>query len=142
VTGELCALTVLFIEEYNKSCSYFSDILIFLFYDNWTLFIHQPRWEKRLLLCLTINTLNAYRILLYFPVFLETTDIFETVPLHVLVDSEATRVFINRSSMEKYCLNIHKLFKSILVYNVNGISNEARQISEVVDIRTDFAYCI
>ena len=44
--------------------------------------------------------------------------------------------------MEKYCLNIHKLFKSIPVYNVNGISNEARQIYEVVDIRTDFAYCI
>lgn len=60
----------------------------------------------------------------------------------MLVDSGTTRVFINRSFIEKHYLNIYKLFKSIPVYNVNGISNEARQISEIVNIRIDFAYYI
>ena len=142
MTDELCTLTILSIEKYNKSCSYLSDTFVPLLCNNWTLSIHQPRWEKRLLLCLTINALNAYEILLYLPVSLETTNIFKTVSLHVLVNSGTTRIFINRSFIEKYCLNIHKLFKSIPVYNVNNISNETRQISKVVDIRTDFAYCI
>jgi len=70
--------------------------------------------EKRLLIYLIINDLNAHGTLLYLYISLETTNISKTFSLYTLVDFRAIRVFINRIFVEKYYLNTYKL-KSVLV---------------------------
>ena len=63
--------------------------------------------------------------LLYYSISLETTNTSEFFSIYVLVNSRATEVFINPSFVEKYYLNTDKLSKSILMYNVDSIPNEA-----------------
>ena len=59
---------------------------------------------------------------------------FKFFAIYALVDFSTTEVFVNKSFIKKYYLNIYKLFKAISVYNIDGISKKASQISEVVDI--------
>jgi len=47
----------------------------------------------------------------YLPIFIETTDASESFFMHVQIDFGATGVFINKSFVEKYCLNNIKAFK-------------------------------
>jgi len=82
----------------------------------------------------TISILNAYRTLLYLLIILKTTDTFKTFFVQALIDSGATRIFINRNYVNKHQTNIYKLFYPILVYNINNISNKASQIDKVVNI--------
>ena len=81
-------------------------------------------WEKRLLLCFIINAFNVHNVFPYLHISLKTTNTSESFSMHTLVDFEATRVFINRSFVEKHSLNIYKLSKSISMYNVNSTPNE------------------
>jgi len=74
------------------------------------------------------TTLNACRT------SLKTTNTSEFLTIHVLVNSGTVRVFIDKVFVEKHCLNIYKLSKTVLVYNINRIPNKAGQISKVVNI--------
>ena len=62
-------------------------------------------WEKRLLLCFIINAFNVHNVFPYLHISLKTTNTSESFSMHTLVDFEATRVFINRSFVEKRSLN-------------------------------------
>jgi len=44
------------------------------------------------------------------------------------------KVFINKDFVKKYYLNIYKISKAMLVYNINGTLNKASQTSKVLDI--------
>jgi len=54
--------------------------------------------------------------------------------IKALLDSRATRSFIDRDFIHSKGINTQTLSCNILVFNVNGSPNEARQISKVVDI--------
>jgi len=51
-----------------------------------------------------------------------------------LLDSGATDNFIDRDFVRMKGINTWSISRPILVYNVDGFSNEAGQISEVVDV--------
>jgi len=65
---------------------------------------------------------------------IETMDTSELHFIKALLDSGATRSFINRDFIYSKGINTRTLLCNILVFNVDGSPNEARQISEVVDI--------
>ena len=65
---------------------------------------------------------------------LSTTNISQSLSVYILVNSETTSIFINKSFVDKHHLNTWKLSKPIFIYNMNRISNKASQISKVVDI--------
>ena len=69
---------------------------------------------------MTINTLNTYEILLYLSIYLKTTNISESFSIHILIDFEAIKIFINWSFVEKHHLNIYKLLKPISTYNIDA----------------------
>jgi len=54
--------------------------------------------------------------------------------IKALLDNGATRSFIDRDFIHSKGINTQTLSCNILVFNVNGSPNEARQISKVVDI--------
>jgi len=63
-----------------------------------------------------------------------TTNTSELHFIKALLDYGATRSFINRDFICLKGMNTQTLSCNIPVFNVDGFSNEARQISEVVDI--------
>jgi len=54
--------------------------------------------------------------------------------VYILVNFGATSVFINKVFVDKYYLNIYKLFFLVLVYNMDRTLNEIDQISKVVNV--------
>ena len=92
------------------------------------------KWNKWLSLHPIINALNIYKAFLYLLIFLKTTKTIETVSVHILVDLSVTEIFINYSFIRKHYLSTYKLSRSMLVYNIDDISNKDSQISEIVDI--------
>ena len=71
---------------------------------------------------------------LLLPVEIGTTDTSELHSVTALLDSRATGSFINRDFVHSKGINTWTLSCNIPVFNVDGSSNEARQISEVVDV--------
>jgi len=63
-----------------------------------------------------------------------TMDTSKLYSIKALLDSRATRSFIDRDFIHSKGINTQTLSCNILVFNVNGSPNEARQISKVVDI--------
>ena len=63
-----------------------------------------------------------------------TTDISELHSVKALLNSRATRSFIDRDFVHSKGINTQTLSCNIPVFNVNGSPNEAGQISKVVDI--------
>jgi len=63
-----------------------------------------------------------------------TTDTSELHSVKTLLDSGATRSFIDRDFVHSKGINTWTLSHNIPVFNVNSSSNEARQISEVINI--------
>jgi len=61
-------------------------------------------------------------------------DTSELHSIKALLDSRATRSFIDRDFVCSKGMNTRTLSRNILVFNVDGSSNEAGQISEVVDV--------
>jgi len=57
----------------------------------------KPKWEKRLPKRLSINTLDARRMLIILPIEVSTTDTSEVHSVKVLLDSRATGNFIDRN---------------------------------------------
>jgi len=63
-----------------------------------------------------------------------TTDTSELHSVKALLDSGATRSFIDRDFVHSKGINTRTLSHNIPVFNVDGSPNEAGQISEVVDV--------
>jgi len=63
-----------------------------------------------------------------------TTDTSELHSVKALLDSGATRSFIDRDFIRSKGMNTQTLSRNISVFNVNGSPNEAGQITKVVDV--------
>jgi len=63
-----------------------------------------------------------------------TTDTSKLHSIKALLDSGATGSFINRDFIRSKEINTQTLSCNILVFNVDSSSNEARQISKVVNV--------
>jgi len=96
--------------------------------------LHKPKWEKRLPKLLSISVLDAQGTSLLLPVEIRTTDTSELHSVKALLDSGATRSFIDRDFVRSKGMNTRTLSRNIPVFNVDGSPNEADQISKVVDV--------
>ena len=96
--------------------------------------LHKPKWERRLPKLLSISALDMQGTSLLLSVEIRTTDTSELHSIKALLDSEATGSFINRDFICSKGINTQTLSRNILVFNINGSSNEAGQISEIVNV--------
>ena len=94
----------------------------------------KPKWEKKLSKLLSISALDARETSLLLPVEIRTTDMGELHSVEALLDCRATRSLIDRDFVYSKEMNTQTLSHNILVFNINGFSNEAGQISEVMNI--------
>jgi len=96
--------------------------------------LRKPKWERRLPKLLSISALDARGTSLLLPVEIGTMDTSELHSIKALLDSGATRSFIDRDFVHSKEINTQILSHNILVFNVDGSLNEAGQISKVIDI--------
>jgi len=68
------------------------------------------------------------------PFHLKTMDTMEELSTEAMVDTGATRDFIDQDFITQAKLPTCKLSQPILVYNVDGTLNKAGSIHKVVDI--------
>jgi len=94
----------------------------------------KSKWEKKLPKQLSVNTLDAHRTSIIFPIEVSTTDTSEVYSVKALLDSGATGNFIDRDFVQTKGINTWSISCPIPVYNMDGSPNEAGQISEVVDV--------
>jgi len=94
----------------------------------------KSKWEKRLPKLLSISALDAQGTSLLLPVEIGTTDTSELHSIKALLDSRATGSFIDRDFVCSKGINTQTLSCNIPVFNVDGSSNEAGQISKVIDV--------
>jgi len=94
----------------------------------------KPKWEKRLSKLLAISALDTRGTSLLLPVEIGTTDTSELHSVKTLLDSRATRSFIDRDFVHSKRMNTRTLSHNIPVFNVDGSPNEEEQISKVVDV--------
>jgi len=78
--------------------------------------------------------LDARGTSLLLPVEIGTTDTSKLHSVKALLDSRATRSFIDRDFVHSKGMNTWTLSRNILVFNIDGSPNKAGQISEVVDV--------
>jgi len=78
--------------------------------------------------------LNAQGTFLFLPVEIGTTDMSELYSIKALLDCRTTRSFINRDFVHSRGMNTQTLLCNIPVFNVDSSSNEAEQISKVMNI--------
>jgi len=96
--------------------------------------LRKPKWEKRLPKLFSISALDARETSLLLPVEIGTTDMSELHSVEALLDCGVTGSLIDRDFVCSKGMNTRTLSHNIPVFNVDGSSNEAEQISEVVDI--------
>ena len=94
----------------------------------------RPKWEKRLPRRLSVNTLNARGTSIILPIEIGTTDTSEVHSVKALLDSGATDNFIDKDFVRTKGISTQNISRPIPVFNVDGSSNEAGQISKVVDV--------
>ena len=83
---------------------------------------------------LVIHSLEQGPNCIMLPIHLEITDTMEEASTEAMVDTGATRDFIDQDFVSAAKLPTRKLSQPVLVYNVNGSLNEAGSIYEVVDV--------
>ena len=92
-----------------------------------------PHWERRLprkyVIAFTPSA-NSLDI----KVEIVTMDTQEIMSIKALIDSGATRLFIDQGYINRSRLTTQTLSKPIPVFNVDGTPNEAGSIQEVVDV--------
>jgi hypothetical protein len=93
-----------------------------------------PKWERLLPKKFTVTATEGNPTSLKLKVEIETTDTAERSSVTALVDSRATREFIDRHYSKSSRFNLIKLTQPIPVYNINGTLNEAGSIIEVVTL--------
>ena len=96
--------------------------------------LHKPKWEKRLPKLFSISTLDMQGTFLLLPVEIETTDTSELHSVKALLDCRATGSFIDRDFVYSKEINTWTLLYNIPVFNINSSPDEAKQISEVVNV--------
>jgi len=96
--------------------------------------LHRPKWEKRLPKLFSISTLDMRGTSLLLPVEIGTTDTSKLHSVKALLDCGMTGSFIDRDFVRSKGMNTQTLSHNISVFNVNGSPNEAKQISEIIDI--------
>jgi len=94
----------------------------------------RPKWEKKLPRQLFANTLDARGTSIILPIEIGTTDTSEVHSVKALLDSGATGNFINKDFVRMKGISTQNISCPIPVFNVDSSPNEARQISEVVDV--------
>jgi len=94
----------------------------------------RPKWEKRLPRQLSANTLDTHRTSIILPIEISTTDTSKVHSVKVLLDSSAIDNFIDKNFVCTKGISTQNVSHPILVFNVNGFPNKARQISKVVDV--------
>jgi len=93
-----------------------------------------PKWKKWIKHKLVIRSLELDVKCIMLLIHLKMTDTMEETSTEAMVDTGATRDFIDQDFITRAKLPIHKLSQPILVYNVDGTLNEARSICEVIDM--------
>jgi len=96
--------------------------------------LRKPKWERKLPKLLSISALNTRGTSLLLPVEIGTMDTSELHSVKALLNSGATRSFIDRDFVHSKGINTQTLSCNIPVFNVNGFPNKAGQISKVVDV--------
>ena len=96
--------------------------------------IRKPKLERALPKQYVIATMEQSVTSLKLKVEIETIDTSEQNSITCLLDSGATSEFIDQDYAKSRHFNLVKLRQTILVYNVDGILNEAGSISEVVHL--------
>ena len=97
----------------------------------------RPRWERRLPAHFVVDVLDETegpRRSLWLNIELQTTDTRETRAVKALLDSGATRMFIDRAYIKANRLPTRTLSSPIPVCNVDGTLNEAGSVTEVVEL--------
>jgi len=92
------------------------------------------KWKKRLAKQLSTNTLDACGMSIILPIEISTTNTSEVHSIKMLLDSRATGSFIDKDFVHTKGISTQSISYPIPVYNMDGSSNEAGQISKVVDI--------
>jgi len=72
--------------------------------------------------------------LIILPIEVSTTDTSEVHSIKALLDSRATGNFIDRDFVQMKGINTWSISCPIPVYNIDGFSNEAGQISKVANV--------
>jgi len=67
--------------------------------------LHKPKWERKLPKLLSISVLNIRGTSLLLPVEIGTTDISELYSVKALLNSRATRSFIDRDFVHSKGIN-------------------------------------
>jgi len=94
----------------------------------------RPKWEKRLPRQLSTNTLDAHRTSIILPIEIGTTDTSKVYSVKALLDSGATGNFIDKDFVHTKGITTWSISCPIPVFNIDSSSNEAGQISKVVDV--------
>jgi len=96
--------------------------------------LRRPKLEKRIKCKLVIHSLELDLKCIMLVIHLKTTDTMEETSMEAMVDTGATGDFIDQDFVTQAKLPTRKLSQPILVYNVDGMLNEAGSIREVVDM--------
>jgi len=94
----------------------------------------RPKWEKRLPRRLSANTLDTRGMSIILPIEIGTTDTSKVHSIKALLDFRAIGNFIDKDFVRTKGISTQNISCPILVFNMDGSPNEARQISEVVDM--------
>ena len=94
----------------------------------------QPKWEKWIKCKLVICSLKLDAKCIMLLIHLKTTDTMEETSTEAMVDTGATRDFIDQDFVTQAKLLTHKLSQPIPVYNMDRTLNEAGSIRKVVDM--------
>jgi hypothetical protein len=98
---------------------------------------NRPRWEKLHCSRFVINALDeteARRRSLTLKIELQTVDTGEVRSVTALLDSGATGMFIDREYVKTNRFTTRSLSRPIPLRNVDGTSNEAGDVTEVVEL--------
>src|SRR5271155_3986804 len=94
----------------------------------------RPKWEKPLPSKFIMAAMEGNPTSLKLKIELEPTDTVEVKSANALVDCGATGEFTDRHYAKSCRFHLLKLSKPIPVYNIDGTPNEARSVTEVVDL--------
>jgi len=126
---------ILDVEEVNTDIHEPIDTLsLFLFTPDRVAQLQRPKWERKLPKQLSANTLDTHGMSIIFLIEISTTDTNKIHSVKVLLDSGATSNFIDQDFVRTKDISTWSISRPILVYNVDSSSNEAGQISKVVDV--------
>ena len=98
------------------------------------LIAQRPKWKKRLPKQLSISVLDTHRASLILNMELCTINTNKVHSVKTLLDYGATGSFTDRDFVYDKEINTWSISYPISMFNIDGISNKAEQISKVIDI--------